>query len=260
MNFIKLPAEILFLKETENLIMKKSFTLILIVVVAAMLFGQAEKPKVIRLSSGKKKADTTKTEFSNYNAIDYISRYSVKDYEKLLDSLKKYNKTNFYKLRMAYTVTPGYNPVDSVEKGLFEEAGKLIGIRKYTAASAIVDSILKRNFLSLNAHLMNCNLLNQMRDSTRSNYHSMIFDGFARAIQSTGNGEAPKSAFIVISTDEEVPFLTAIGLRAISRKTAEVDGHHFAIYDVKNRFGKEQFFIYFNIDIPFKYEQAHTKK
>lgn len=240
--------------------MKNSIALILVIFVSAMLFGQTEKPKVIRLSSGKKKADTTKTAFSNYSAIDYTSRYSVKDYEKLLDSLKKYNKTNFYKLRMSYTVTPGYNPVDSVEQNLFAEAEKLIGIRKYTAASAVVDSILKRNFLSLKAHLMNCNLLNQMRDSTRSNYHSMIFDGFAQAIKSTGNGEEPKSAFIVISTDEEVPFLTAIGLRAISRKTAEVDGHHFAIYDVRNRFGKEQFFIYFNIDIPFKYERAHAKK
>jgi len=161
---------------------------------------------------------------------------------------------------MSYTVTPEYNPLDTIERNRFIEVGKLIEVRKYTAASAIVDSILKRNFLSLNAHLMNCNLLNQMRDSARSSYHSMIFDGLAQAIQSTGNGSAPKSAFIVISTDEEVPFLTAIGLRALSRKTAEVDGHHFAIYEVKNRFGKEQFFIYFNIDIPYKYEQTHTKK
>jgi hypothetical protein len=244
----------------EYFIMKKSLTLLLVIFVSAIIFGQAEKPKTIRLSSGKKKADTTKTTFSNYSAIDYISRYSVKDYEKLLDSLKKYNKTNFYKLRMAYTVTPNYNPLDTVEKVLFAEAEKLISARKYTAASGIVDSILKRNFLSLNAHLMNCNLLNAMRDSVRSDYHSMIFDGLAQAIKSTGNGEAPKSAFIVISTDEEIPFLTAIGVRAVSRKTAEVEGHHFAIYDVKSRFGKEQFFIYFNIDIPFKYEQAHAKK
>jgi hypothetical protein len=240
--------------------MKNILLLSIVFVCSFLIYGQNTVRTLIVPNPKKKQADTSHTGFSNYVALEYISKYTVKDYQKLLDSLKKYNKTNFYKLRMSYTVTPGYNPIDTVERGLFDNVEKLIGDRKYTAASAIIDSILKRNFLSLKAHLINNNLLNQMRDSTRANYHSLLFDGLAQSIRSTGNGQEPKSAFLVISIDEEVPFLTAIGLRALSRKTAEVDGHHFAIYEVKNRFGKEQFFIYFNIDIPYKYEQEHAKK
>ena len=240
--------------------MKNALIVILALICNSVVFGQGVTRTLVVPNPKTKQADTSHTGFSNYVAIDYLSRYTVKDYAKLLDSLKKYNKTNFYKLRMSYTVTPEFNPVDSLERTLFDNAEKLIENRKYTAASAIIDSILKRNFLSIRAHLINSNLLNQMRDSARASYHSLIFDGLASSIRSTGNGEEPKTAFIVISIDEEIPFLTSIGLRALSRKTAEVDGHHFSIYEVKNRFGKEQFFVYFNNDIPYKYEREHLKK
>jgi len=241
--------------------MKKLFVLGFLFICATIVLGQGRtKTLIINPNSKKHKADTTHAEFSNYAAFDFLARYTPKDYTKLLDSLIKYKKTNFYKLRMSYTVTPEYNPLDTVEKGMFGEIDRLVAVRKYTVASAVADSILKRNFLSLNGHLILSNLLGQMRDSVRSDYHSDLFDSLATSIRITGNGQDPKSAFIVISTEEEVPFLTAIGLRAQSRKTAELEGHHFAIYDVKSRFGKDQLFIYFNIDIPYAYELKHAKK
>ena len=216
-----------------------SFLFSLLFILNAATFGQ----------NSEQAAKKPQKPFSNYRAFYYLRWYTANDYVKLLDSLNRYGKTNFYKLRMCYTKTEDYNPVNTYEKELFKQATQKINKKEYKEAISIVDKILFRDYVSLNAHLINGNLYNQLHDSVKSAYHFSIVDSLMYSIFTTGNGKTPKSAYLVISPEEELPFLSYLGLQVLSVKPEETDEHHFNIYDVIDKKTKGKYTIYINTDI-----------
>lgn len=208
-------------------------------------------------------SDTTgvkdSTVFTNYQMLDYIYNASEKDYPLLLDSLKKYHTTNFFKLRAAYTKTDNYDPYSTRESDLFKSAYKQMDSSRFDEAAKIMQTILESNYVNLRAHMFCGYIYKQLKDTVLSEYHYRVYDGLLNSITDYGDGFKPKTAYIVISTTEEHELLSAYGMTSNQQQLINADGHMFDLLkSVEEKTGKK-YDVFFNVDVFFKYLSNHLK-
>ena len=94
-------------------------------------------------------------------------------------------------------------------------------------------------------HLMRASLLLKAGDVQGHFYHRMVYYGLLTAIVTSGDGKTPKTAYKVISVDEEYTLLNHIG--ADLKSQTLVDGPCDAMAVELNG---SQTTIYFNVAIP----------
>jgi hypothetical protein len=190
---------------------------------------------------------------SNYYLFDYINGLDSSDYYTLLDSIKNGTSDDFFTLRMAYTKTMDYTPYDSRMGDLYDQITALIDSSAFPEATLLCDSILQHKYVDELVHLYLGYIYLQTGDSVRSDYHYDCYDGLLNSIEESGDGRAPKTAYIVIETREEYVFLDWYYLEIKSQSLVNKDGYSF---DLLNAYDPEQdkdFEVYFNIQIPFSY-------
>lgn len=86
-----------------------------------------------------------------------------------------------------------------------------------------------------------------------------MFDGLLYSLLQSGEGDSPKNAFIVINIHEEYSVFRATGVTPGKQKLEQIDGMFYDKWQVKHpRTGEHVF--YFNIDIPFRTQEARMKK
>lgn len=207
---------------------------------------------IAKLSAGAKGAKDS-TDFSNYYLLDYFKNASKDDYTLLLDSLKKYHKTDFFRLRAAYTKTDNYNPYSTDENDLFKSVYGKLDSSRYDEAAKIMQTILESNYVNIKAHMICGYIYKHMNDSALSEYHYMVYDGLLNSIIDNGDGISPKTAYIVIDTDEEYSLFTAFGMTSNEQSLMHSDGHSFDLLEsVEEKTGKK-YNLYFNVDLSFKF-------
>ena len=186
---------------------------------------------------------------SNYYYFDVFKKWTVDDYYHLLDSLKEYGTTDFFKLRITYTNTNDYEPYDDEFEDPFNPVYDFIDSQKYSDAISILDSLLEKCYVNIKAHLYCGYVYKLIGDSIQSKYHYDIYDGLIESILNYGDGSVPEKAFIVIFVEEEYLLLDAVNMTMGNQGLRSIDGHSFDVLTVYDKNAEEERELYFNIDL-----------
>lgn len=172
------------------------------------------------------------------------------DYYQLLARLKN-NDTNvdFLALRLAYTRTPEYKPYGADESAK-DAAFAALQKKDFAEAVRSAQTVLEKNYVDLDAHLMCRIAYREMGNSERYNFHSAVLKGLVGSLYASGDGTTPETAIVVISVPEEYFLLNANGLKSMKSSALGKNGHDYDMMDVENRKTGEKKTLYFNTDIP----------
>jgi len=182
------------------------------------------------------------------------------DYYDLVKKLKS-NNTNvdFQALRLSYTKTQDYKPYgadDSAKDAAFDALNK----KNYAEALKRAESVLEKNYVDLDIHLLCLIAHREMGNSEKSAFHSAVLKGLVGSLYASGDGTTPEGAIVVISVSEEYFLLKANGLKAIKSSSMMINDHHCDKMDVENKKTAEKKVIYFNIDIPYGWITKNLQK
>jgi hypothetical protein len=174
-------------------------------------------------------------------------------YEALLERLKKGDpKVDFAALRLAYAQTPAYSPYnpDRDNRGAMLRA---LENKNYKEALERAERELKKNYVDVTAHVVAYKAFTGLNDPERAGFHRRVFDGLIKSILKSGNGKAPDTAFVVISTDEEYTLLNALGIRRGKQALVKLKGHSFDRLEGTDAQTGRALTLYFNIDRPMEW-------
>src|SRR5262249_21348569 len=175
-------------------------------------------------------------------------------YEALMERVKKSDpKVDFAALRMAFTKTRADNPYDRADRATRSGMRAALARKDYAKALEHAEKCLKKNPLDIEAHGAAWRPHTELKNADKARSHGYVRDGLVLSILKSGDGKTPKTAHVVIATDEEYAVLAALRIK-FKRQALIRDGGHF--YDrldgVSEATGKEVA-TYFNIDRPFKW-------
>lgn len=173
------------------------------------------------------------------------------DYYTLVKQLKGGDTSIDYALlRFSFTKTKNYTPYspDDADRDAMFEA---LNGENFAGAVKHAQAVLEKNYVDLDAHFISRIGYRELQDTAKFNFHSAVLKGLMNSIYSSGDGQAPETAFIVISTNEEYFLLRMNGFKALAQKGLERDGSKFDELEVEKAKTGEKKKLYFNIDVPF---------
>lgn len=166
-------------------------------------------------------------------------------YAMLLARLEQKDFTvDFAALRRAYAKTSSYRPDDPALTALHRQMAEALQKGDDASAIRIARQVLARDYVDIDAHRV------LARGADAPDFHRAVADRLLQSILDSGNGKAPETAYLVVSTDEEYSVLDHLGLQASAQSLVEQQGHYYDSLLVIGDAGKP-FNIYFNIDLPF---------
>lgn len=179
------------------------------------------------------------------------------DYYSMVQQLKSGKAVDFTALRHSYTKTPDYNPYgDGGKDAMFEALNKKEFARVITNAEAV----LAKNYVDMDAHFLSYIAYRETGNPEKQAYHASIVKGLLSSIASSGNGQTPASAFVVISTSEEYFFLRMNGYEIEKNSLVKENSHSIDKMDVVSRKSGQKAAFYFNVDIPFNWLNSQMQK
>lgn len=196
---------------------------------------------------GQEKTDSTA--FCNYEILNQIDSLDGNEYFQLARNLKEGKEINLLRLRMSFTRTKLYKPYGVFDADIYKKAESLYMEGKYNDAIKEIYSLLDSNYASVKAHLYCAFIYDKLKDSVKSNFHNNIYKGLLQSITDTGDGHSPKSAFWVISIEEEYALLNVFNLQMTQQSTSMSDNHHFDILETVDKQSGKKYNVHFNIDL-----------
>jgi len=170
-------------------------------------------------------------------------------YDALLSQLKSgFTDIDYGKLRDAYAASAGYEPYfrgGKDEKSLTEALKASDCAKVLYAANRLLDS----NFTNITAHVYAASCAKKLNDESSSQYHRKVALGLLASIARSGNGQAPQSAYVVVSVDEEYAFLSTAGYRIKDQSLVQFGQHECDAIEVVDANGAPKT-VYFNVDRP----------
>ncbi|MDO8281697.1 MAG: DUF4919 domain-containing protein [Thermodesulfovibrionia bacterium] len=157
--------------------------------------------------------------------------------------------SDFTKLRLLYSKTAKYNPYASDQKKS-EEMYRAFNEGKFEEAVSYANLILDKNYVDLDAHLLLTFAYQEIGNSERSGFHDFVVNGLLNSILASGDGESPKTAFVVITDKEEYAILQLLELQADEQKLVNEDGHSYDVFKATDLKTGQSSVLYFNVDIP----------
>ena len=154
---------------------------------------------------------------------------------------------DFTLLRMQYTKTDLYQPFDTGERDQTRQLFEALDGSDLKRCVALADTILGRNFTSIAAHMGAAICHGRLGEEDLQQMHAGIYDGLINSIASTGSGSSPKTAFMVINTDEIYSFLQAQDLEVVNQALVHADGKEYDLMTVKDPRTGRQYGVYFDI-------------
>jgi hypothetical protein len=169
------------------------------------------------------------------------------EYEALLARVKKSDpKVDFTRLRLAYTKSPGYDPYGSdpdLRKGIRTALAK----KEFAKVVELAGKALRANYLDIETHLAAHRAYKALKDEEKSRNHRYVLDGLIKSILKSGDGKSPKTAFVVISTDEEYVVLGVLGIRRTSQALVGAAGQKYDRLEGVREETNEEVTLYFNV-------------
>ena len=179
-------------------------------------------------------------------------------YQSLLEKVKKGDRTvDFTALRTAFYESPDYNPHTPMMT--YRPLYGALAQKNYAEAIKIAQSVLEKNFVEVNAHMVAQIAYQETGDAERAQFHKFVVEGLLNSIKSKGDGKSMETAFHVISINEEYGLLRSLGLRPIKQALMQDKGHFFDALTVVDPQTNQQSMVYFNVDKPFNWEGGKKK-
>ena len=167
-------------------------------------------------------------------------------YEPLVEKLKKGDLTiDFAELRMAFTKTKDFSGYGGLEK---KEAFGALDKKDFQKALKLAEDGLKDDYLDLNAHYVAFIANRELDKADKAEFHRNVFFKLIEAIQKSGDGKTPETAFIVIGVDEEYVLINYLGYRPTQQGLYRANGHTYDKLSVVNTKTNETVVFYFQID------------
>jgi len=173
------------------------------------------------------------------------------EYGKLLADLKSGNtQVDFARLRLSYVESPERKrakDTSGAQKAMFAA----MQAKDYSKALKEAETVLASEYVNIDAHMVASVAAKHTGADDKADFHRAVATGLIDSIRHSGDGKSAKTAWVVISVDEEYSMLRAFGLRPSGQSLVNQEGHSYDEMKAKQQDGTEQTF-YFNIDIPMK--------
>jgi hypothetical protein len=168
------------------------------------------------------------------------------EFQALLERVKKSDASvDFARMRQLQTQLDDYKPYGDVESHPLAllKAGSAEG------AQRLVDQMLARNYLDLEAHFAGAEIADTRKDSAAAAHHRYVIQGVFDSILKSGDGKSPETAYVVVTLSEEYALMGHLGLRVGGQSLIhDEEGHSYDQLQGVDAKGKPTREVYFNID------------
>jgi len=174
-------------------------------------------------------------------------------YELLLEKVKLNDQTvDFTELRTAFFESPDFHPLTPMMT--YRPLYNAVTQKNYVEALKIAQSVLAKNFVEVNAHMVAHLAYQETGNAERAQFHKFMADGLLNSIKASGDGRSMDTAFVVISINEEYGLLRSLGRRPIKQELVPNKDHRYDALTVIDLQTNQERVIYFNVDKPFHWE------
>ena len=174
-------------------------------------------------------------------------------YDALVERAKQKDPSlNFTELRVAFYESASYHPLTPMMT--YRPLNAALAQKNYEEALKIAESVFEKNFVEVNAHMVAQIAYQETGNSEKAELHKFIADGLLNSIKSSGDGKTTKTAYEVISINEEYGVVRSLGLRPIKQALVQDKGHSYDALTVIDPQTNQESIIYFNVDKPFAWE------
>jgi len=194
------------------------------------------------------------------NSVLFTNAYGENPSARQKTSSNAAGVAEYLNLRLNYSKSPEYNPYDSELYEIIKECDKLIDAGKFNEAIEKAKIGLKKDKYNIQLLVCMASVYRAIGDVENADRYRRLWSGLGSSILAGGDGKSAKSAFTVISVDEEYAVLQALKLRPVGQKHIIIDGVNFDVHKVKKEGADTEFDLYFNIDVPFKWLAASLKQ
>ena len=175
------------------------------------------------------------------------AKLTAKDYEDLLDKLKKGDTNIDYKtFRLAFTETKAFSPYGGSE--VRKQMNEALNKDDYKEALKIAEERLKTYYVDIDAHFVAHIAHKELGNTEKAEFHRDVARGLLESILNGADGKTAKTAYFVISIREEYIVMAYKDLRVSMQSLKMEDGHTFDVLSGTNPETKETGSFYFNID------------
>ena len=179
-------------------------------------------------------------------------------YTALLERVKKGDRgVDFTELRQAFYESDYYHPLTPMMT--YRPLYGALAQKNYVEAIRLAQSVLKQNFVEVNAHMVAQLSYQATGDAERAQFHQYVAEGLLNSIKSKGDGKSPDTAFHIISINEEYGLLRSLGLTPTRQSLVQDKGRSFDALTVVDPQTNQQQVVYFNIEKPLKWEGGKKK-
>ncbi len=156
----------------------------------------------------------------------------------------------FYMLYFGQSVDPSYDPY-AIRDGVTAELKRLYSEEKYEEGIIEGNKLLPKYPLDIdvNWYLGMCHYKLEQYDLYER--YVGVYRCIMLGIVSTGDGDTPKTAYVVITVDDEYEILDYLSYAMDKQELLDKDGHSFDKIIGYDRDTEEDLVVYFNIDRPF---------
>ena len=137
---------------------------------------------------------------------------------------------DFKALRVAYPYTDQWDPFGNKTTALLDQAAAAAGGKDCVTALAKLDEVLKLDFTIDSAHALRSDCLVESGDAPTAKIESAIAYSLVNSLMSSGDGNAERTAYVVMTEREEMDVLANLHIVLKIRQT-EVRGSDGHFYD-----------------------------
>ncbi len=166
---------------------------------------------------------------------------------------------DFKSLRLAYAETKDAHPFGA-DRELRKSMFAALDEDRYKDAIKAADKILETGFVNMNAHIVKAIACREMADQQEYDFHKAIYNGLVDSILTGADGKTGKTAYVVISTEEEYVIMQALDYAPSGQALVREDGHTFDVLNGTDKKTKQPVKVYFNIDIVWAAEMKMFSK
>lgn len=180
-------------------------------------------------------------------------------YDFLLEKVKQKDPSvNFTDLRIAFYESPLYHPHTPMMT--YRPLNAALAQQNYEEALKIANSVLEKNFVEVNAHIVAQIAYQETGNAERAQFHKFMTDGLLNSIKASGDGKTTATAFEVISINEEYGLVRSLGLKPIKQSLVQDKSRNYDALTVIDPQTNQQSTIYFNVDKPFSWSGEKKKQ
>lgn len=179
-------------------------------------------------------------------------------YDSLLEKARRGDPgLDFTALRMASAARLADSRAADPElrKKMFEALHK----DQWAAVIETGNQVLAQNYLDVDAHMFVAFAYEKTHEAEKAALHRTMGNGLMKSILASGDGRSFKTAFVVISVEEEYSVLKHYRLHSDKQDLVTGEGHSYDVLTAEND-EHEKATVYFNIDKVVAIEDAQLSR